>query len=131
MRGNQKFFKCNHCGNLIGLIADNGVPLVCCGEKMAELAPNTVEASAEKHLPAVTVSGNTVSVRVGGAPHPTDDGHHIAFVYLETEQGGQRKSVKIGAEPAVAFSLTDDAPVAAYAYCNLHGLWKAEINRGN
>ena len=29
--------------------------------------------------------------------------------------------------PTVTFALADEKPVAAYAYCNLHGLWKKEI----
>jgi len=124
---NQKFFICKHCGNLIGLIDNKGVPMVCCGEKMTELVPNTVEASAEKHLPAVTVAGDSVSVQVGSVPHPMIDEHHIAFVYVETERGGQRKCLKVGETPALTFALADDKPLAAYGYCNLHGLWKTEI----
>jgi len=127
MRGNQKFFKCSHCGNMAGLVNDTGVPLVCCGEKMEELTCNTVEASVEKHLPAVTSSGAGVIVAIGSVPHPMEAEHHISFVYVETEQGGQRKSLKVGSKPEAAFSFSDDKPVAAYAYCNLHGLWKTEI----
>ena len=127
MRCNQKFFICNHCGNMVGLIQDKGVPLVCCGEKMSELVPNTTEASVEKHLPAVTVAGDSIKVQVGSAPHPMEEEHHITFVYVETESGGQRKCLKIGEDPAVAFAFSDDKPIAVYAYCNLHGLWKTEI----
>jgi len=127
MKSKQKFCKCQHCGNMVGLIEDRGAPLVCCGEEMAELVPNTVEASLEKHLPAVAVSGDSVSVQVGSTLHPMENEHHIAFVFVETECGGQRKSLKVGAEPKLAFCLSDDKPVAVFAYCNLHGLWKAEI----
>jgi len=127
MCGNQRFFICKHCGNLTGLIDDKGAPMVCCGEKMTELVPNTVEASAEKHLPVATVSGNALTVQVGGTLHPMEDAHHIAFVYVETEGGGQRKCLKPGAEPALEFCFAKDKPIAVYAYCNLHGLWKTEI----
>ena len=127
MRGNQKFFICKLCGNLVGMVENRGVPLVCCGEKMVELVPNTVEASVEKHLPAVTVAGDTMTAQVGSALHPMEEGHHIAFIYVETENGGQRKRLKIGAQPKAAFCFADDKPVAVYAYCNLHGLWKTEI----
>ena len=127
MRGNQKFYICNHCGNMVGFINEKGVPLVCCGEKMSELVPNSVEASAEKHTPAVTVSGDSVSVQVGSVAHPMEDAHFITFVYLETERGGQRKCLNAGEEPKISFSLTNDKPKAVYAYCNQHGLWKAEI----
>ena len=123
----MKFFICRHCGNLVGLIENRGVPMVCCGEKMAELVPNTAEASVEKHLPAVRVSGNTVAVQIGSAPHPMLEEHHIAFVYVETARGGQRKNLKPGEAPKLTFLFADDAPVAVYAYCNLHGLWKTEV----
>ena len=127
MCGDQKFFICKHCGNLIGLIDNMGVPLVCCGEKMAELVPNTEEASTEKHLPAVTVSGDVITVEVGSVPHPMEDAHYIEFVYVETERGGQRKCLKTGEAPKLTFCFTEDKPFAVFAYCNLHGLWKTEI----
>ena len=123
----QKFFVCKHCGNMVGFIDDKGVPLVCCGEEMTELVSNTVEASVEKHLPAVSVSGGSISVQVGSTAHPMESGHHIAFVYVETERGGQRKCLKVGEEPKLTFSVVDDKPIAVYAYCNLHGMWKTEI----
>ena len=127
MRGSQKFYVCEHCGNMVGLINDRGVPLVCCGQNMTELVPNTVDASTEKHVPVVTVSGDNISVQVGSALHPMEDKHHITFVYVETKQGGQRKSLNIGTDPKCTFSFSDDAPVAVYAYCNLHGMWKAQV----
>ena len=127
MNGKQKFFICKTCKNLVGLIVDRNVPLVCCGAQMSELVANTVEASIEKHLPLVSRSGNELHVAVGNVLHPMEKAHHIAFVYMETEHGGQRKALNIGAKPAVSFCLTGDTPVAVYAYCNLHGLWKTEI----
>ena len=127
MCGKQKFFICEHCGKMVGLLEEKGGSLVCCGSAMTELVPNTVEASAEKHLPAVTVSGDLVTVKVGSVPHPMEDAHFIAFVYIETERGGQRKCLIVGETPEVTFSCVDDKPVAVYAYCNLHGLWKTEI----
>ena len=127
MIGNQRFFICKHCGNMVGLVQNKGVPLVCCGENMTKLEPNTAEASVEKHLPAVTISGDSISVQIGSVPHPMEDKHHITFVYVETQHGGQRKCLKVGEAPKLAFSFSDDKPMAVYAYCNLHGLWKTEI----
>jgi len=127
MQSNQKFFICKHCGNLVGLIYNKGVPMMCCGEKMAELVPNTAEASTEKHLPVLNLSQSSIDIQIGSVPHPMEDAHHIAFVYVETERGGQRKLLKIGEEPKLTFHFADDRPVSVYAYCNLHGLWKTEI----
>ena len=127
MRGTQKFYICEKCGNLIGLIDNKGVPMVCCGVDMTELVPNTVDASTEKHLPAVTVSGDSISVKVGSDAHPMEEAHYITFIYVETEKGGQRKSLSPGEEPAADFKFVDDKPLAVYAYCNLHGIWKTEL----
>jgi len=130
MCSNQKFFICKQCGNMVGLIENKGLPMVCCGEKIIELIPNTVEASVEKHLPAVTVSDDcdcSISVQIGSVPHPMEEKHNIAFVYVETERGGQRKCLKVGEEPKLTFCFADDKPIAVYAYCNLHGLWKTEL----
>ncbi len=123
----QKFFRCKHCGNFIGLINNAGVPLKCCGENMEELVANTTEASHEKHLPVVTVEGDAISVNVGSVNHPMDEPHYIAFIYIETENGGQRKTQHPGSPAQATFKLVDDKAIAAYAYCNLHGLWKTNI----
>ncbi len=123
-----RFFICPHCGNIIGMIHNAGVPVMCCGQKMQPLEPGTVEASHEKHIPVVTVDGATVSVNVGSVAHPMSDEHHIAWVYLETNCGGQRKCLPHDGTPIVSFALAEgEEPIAAYAYCNLHGLWKADI----
>ncbi|MGL4607999.1 MAG: desulfoferrodoxin family protein [Eubacteriaceae bacterium] len=121
-----KFLICKHCGNIIGMIQDSGVTPVCCGDPMNVLVPNTTDAAQEKHVPVITVSGNTVTVDVGSVPHPMLPEHHIAWVYLETKEGGQRKCLPVDGVPHVVFELTaTDEVIAAYEYCNLHGLWKA------
>ena len=123
----KKFYVCETCGNLIGMIHASGVNVVCCGKKMTELEAGVVEASKEKHIPVATVNGNTVEVVIGSVAHPMAEEHFIGWVYLETDKGGQRKVLNPGDEPKVTFALANEKPVAVYAYCNLHGLWKAEI----
>ena len=123
-----KFYVCTHCGNLIETIHSSGVPMICCGEPMKELVPNTVEAAGEKHKPVIAVEGSTVTVTVGSVAHPMTDAHLIQWVVLETEQGVQRKELSANAEPKAVFTVAEgDKVVAAYAYCNLHGLWKTEV----
>ena len=124
---NQKFYICEHCGNLIGMIHDAGVPMMCCGQKMKKLEPGVVEASHEKHIPVVKVDGNVVNVEIGSVEHPMIEAHSILWVYLQTDKGGQRKNLEVGKAPKVSFALADEKPVAVYAYCNLHGRWKADI----
>ncbi len=123
----NRFYICEHCGNIVGMINDAGVPLVCCGQKMTKMEPGTVEASLEKHIPKVSVEGDKVKVLVGEVAHPMTAEHSIVWVYLQTDRGGQRKNLAVDSEPVVEFALADEKPLAVYAYCNLHGLWKTEI----
>ena len=123
----NRFFYCKHCGNLVGLIHSSGVPMICCGEEMTELVPGSVDAAQEKHVPVPTKKCSKVTVAVGEVPHPMEENHYIDWIYLQTERGGQSKCLKPGEEPVAVFSLTDDKPVAVYAHCNLHGLWKADM----
>lgn len=123
----SKFYVCQHCGNLVGMINESGVPMMCCGQKMTQLVPGTVDASKEKHIPVVTVENGLVKVTVGSVEHPMIEEHLINWVYLQTCRGGQRKCLKAGDAPTVTFALQDEEPIAVYAYCNLHGLWKTEL----
>ena len=122
-----KFYICEHCGNIVGMIHDSGVNPVCCGQKMTHLEAGVVEASREKHIPVVTVEGNTVKVAVGSVAHPMTEEHSIQWIYLQTTKGGQRKALAPNDPPVVTFALLEEEPVAVYAYCNLHGLWKTEV----
>ncbi len=95
---------------------------------MEELTANTSDGAFEKHVPAVTVNGNTVEVMAGEVAHPMIEEHYIQFIILETDRGYQKKDLKPGEEPKAVFALADGKKaVAAYEYCNLHGLWKKEI----
>ena len=107
---NTRFLRCKHCGNIVGVIHDAGVPIFCCGQPMEELTSNTVEASGEKHV-----------------EHPMVPEHFIMWVYVKTENGGHRIQLKPGDAPRAVFHLGDEKPVAVYAYCNLHGLWMTEL----
>lgn len=121
-----KFFRCNHCGNIIVKIKDSSVPVVCCGENMQKLVPGTTDAAVEKHLPVYEVNGSSVSVTVGSVLHPMLPEHSINWICLQTNKGFQLKYLNPGEEPKAVFALADGENVeAVYEYCNLHGLWKA------
>ena len=124
---NTNFYICEKCGNLVGAIHESGVPMKCCGQNMTKIEAGVVEASREKHIPVAVVEGDKVVVSVGSVAHPMTPEHSIEWVYLQTDKGGQRKALAPGAEPKVVFALAEETPVAVYAYCNLHGLWKAEL----
>ena len=101
----EKFYICRHCGNLIGLIHDAGVPMMCCGQKMEALVPNTTEAAGEKHLPFVNLEDGSIYVRVGETTHPMTEEHYIQWIYLETVNGGKRRAFKPGDTPEATFSF--------------------------
>ena len=122
-----RFYKCEKCGNVVGLIHNAGVPMMCCGQKMNEMVPNNSDGSKEKHLPKVKPEGDKVCVNIGEVPHPMTEEHHIIWVYMQTDRGGHRKCIKVGDKPSVYFILYDEKPVAVYAYCNIHGLWRTEL----
>ena len=123
----QQFFICEKCGNMIAMVKSSGVPVMCCGQKMTELIPGTSDGAHEKHVPVFTVEGNQVHVKVGEVAHPMLDAHYIEWISLQTKQGNQRKDIHPREAPEACFALCEgDEVEAVYAYCNLHGLWKAE-----
>lgn len=123
-----KYLVCTHCGNVVEVMHASGVEVVCCGEPMQLMIPGTTDAALEKHVPAVTVNGDTVEVQVGSTIHPMLEEHYIGWIWLETELGGQRRSLVPGEEPKATFTVAPgDKAVAVYEWCNLHGLWKADI----
>lgn len=121
------FYICPTCGNLVYTVHNAGVPLLCCGQKMQKLEPNTVDASGEKHLPVAALEGDTLHVSVGSVEHPMAAEHLIQWIFVETEQGGQIRYLQPGQAPKADFVLGGEKPVAVYAYCNLHGLWMAAL----
>ena len=122
----QKFYRCEHCGNIITMVKNTGVPVVCCGEKMKEIVPGTVDASLEKHVPVFEIKNNIVYVTVGAVLHPMEEKHFIEWISIQTSAGNQRKVLTPGSEPKAMFAICEGETVeAVYAYCNLHGLWKA------
>ncbi|MBR4111356.1 MAG: desulfoferrodoxin [Clostridia bacterium] len=122
----QKFLRCNKCGNMVAVVKESGVPVMCCGEAMKEIIAGEVEASTEKHIPVYKVEGNKVFVTVGEVEHPMQEEHYIEWISIQTKFGNQRKVLEPGQKPEVCFSICEgDEVEVVYAYCNLHGLWKA------
>lgn len=123
----MKFYRCEHCGNIIEFLEASGVPVVCCGDKMKELIPGTTDGAAEKHVPVIEMDGAKVTVRVGEMEHPMTEEHYIQWIVLETKRGAQRVMLNPGEKPVAEFILAEgDEPIAAYEYCNIHSLWRAQ-----
>ena len=120
----MEFYVCKHCGNIITYVENKGVPVMCCGQKMEKLVAGSVDAAQEKHVPVVSIDGNKVAVTVGSVEHPMTKEHLISWIAIETKQGVQIKKLDETMKPYAEFALADgDEFVAAYEYCNLHGLW--------
>ena len=123
-----KFYRCNHCGNIVEKIIDSKVPVVCCGEKMTELVPNTSDGAGEKHVPVVEINGNKVVVKVGEVDHPMIPAHYIQWVYVVKTKKVMRKDLTSDNAPRAEFVLDENEKVVeVYEYCNLHGLWKTVL----
>ncbi len=109
-------------------LVDSGVIPLCCGTEMVELSKGTEDGAREKHLPVVEcLEKGVIKVKVGSEPHPMTEGHHIAFIYLETADGGQIKYLKPGDSPEAVFYGCCSKALKVYAYCNIHGLWRTEV----
>lgn len=122
----QKYLICKQCGNIITMVKDSGLPVMCCGQKMTEIIPGTTDAAVEKHVPTYKVEGQKVFVTVGAVEHPMIPEHYIEWIALQTKFGNQRKVLNPGEKPQTCFALCDgDEVEAVYAYCNIHSLWKA------
>lgn len=114
--------------SIIMLIGGSGQDISVGGKPMQFLTANTTDAAQEKHVPQVTVDGKKISVKVGSVAHPMTEAHLIQWIYLQTKRGGQYVHLSATDKPEAEFIVADDdEPIAAYEYCNLHGLWKADI----
>lgn len=122
----MEFYKCEKCGKILAVVKPSKCEMVaCCGQPMTIIKANTTDAAVEKHVPVIEQNGNIVTVSVGSVTHPMAEEHYIEWILLETKNGNQRVELKPGEEPKATFVLVDgNEVVAAYAYCNLHGLWK-------
>ena len=117
------FYQCKDCGSIMIQNERNS----CCVNDWEELLPNTTDAAGEKHVPVIEADGKNVTVKVGSVEHPMLPVHYITWIVLETNQGYQKKDLKPGEKPIAQFAVADgETVVAAYEYCNLHGLWKAD-----
>jgi superoxide reductase len=125
MNEGVKFFRCGICGNIVGLIKNGGGQLVCCGKPMEKLEANTTDAAVEKHVPVAERRDGKLYVKVGSAQHPMTEAHYIEWIAVTNGTSTQRISLSPSDKPEAIFCDQENAQI--YAYCNLHGLWKATI----
>ena len=125
MRSTVAFLRCEKCGNIVELIKDAGVDVMCCGQPMGKLEAGTIDASKEKHIPVATREDGKINVVVGSVEHPMIDAHYIEWIALVTDNGIERINLSPGDDPKAVFC--DRTDVDVYEYCNIHGLWKSSL----
>jgi len=123
MTQQNQTYKCNVCGNIVGVLHAASGTLVCCGQPMELLKAKTQEEGNEKHLPVITKTDSGIKVTVGSVAHPMEQDHYIAWIEIITDNKIYRKFLKPGDQPEAEFSITADN-IQAREYCNLHGLWQ-------
>lgn len=116
------FYKCAGGEAVLMEMGDD----VCKIEGLELLKANSTDAAGEKHVPVVSVEDGLVVVRIGSVPHPMLEEHYIEWVCLKTSYGTNCCKLNPGDEPEVKFPIQPDEVEEVYAYCNLHGLWKAK-----
>lgn len=120
----NEVFRCNICGRIVEVLEDGQGPIVCCGQPMKKLEPNTVDASHEKHVPIIEKTKNGYLVKVGSEPHPMENSHYIQWIEIRENEEIQRIFLNPDDKPEANFCITAKNPVAII-YCNLHGLWSS------
>lgn len=119
------FYRCELCGNIVGVIKNGGGQLVCCGKPMTKLEANSTDAAQEKHVPVVERKDGKLFVKVGSVDHPMAEEHYIEWIAVCSDKSTERITLSPGEKPEAVF--VDKGKAVVYAYCNLHGLWKTEI----
>lgn len=125
MTTQQGVYKCEVCGNIVEVLHPGAGALVCCGSNMPLMAENSTDAAVEKHVPVIEITADAIAVTVGSVEHPMTDEHYIEWIEVIADGISYRAFLKPGEAPKACFGLKA-ASVTARAYCNLHGLWKAQ-----
>lgn len=96
------------------------------------------QVAREKHVPVITVEGDTVAgstvkvtVDVGGGKHPNESAHHIQWVELRANGLFIARAEFTAAitTPVVTFNVVvpeGKITLTAIERCNLHGLWESD-----
>ena len=128
MKNNLELYKCSICGQIVEVVLVGQGTLVCCNKNMDLMVANTIEASAEKHLPVVEIKGEEKVVRVGSIPHPMEEHHYIQFIEAISNDKKTlvRKYLFPNEDPLMKFKCECSDGIAVRELCNIHGLWSSE-----
>ncbi len=126
------FYLCENSGTLVEVLKDkNELKVIGCNNnELKKLEPNTGDADRKKHMPYVSIKDTTMFIQVGEISHPMTEEHYIKAIYVVDDlENVQKFSLKPGDKPEITTNFNKNAKkIDVYAYCNLHGLWKTEVN---
>lgn len=123
----NQIYKCNVCGNIVEMVHTGVGQLVCCGEPMQLMDEKNQEQGYEKHLPVIENTEKGIKIKVGSVPHPMEGEHYIEWIEIIFDGKAGKKFLKPGDAPEAEFEFVKTPDnIIVRAYCNVHGLWKAE-----
>ncbi len=128
-----QLYKCDLCGNIVEMVESGEGELFCCGEPMVLQEEKTEDAATEKHVPFIEKIDRGYKVRIGqNAAHPMEDKHYIQWIELLADGKAYRQFLNPGDPPEAVFSVCGESSstsedVSAREYCNVHRLWKGQI----
>lgn len=123
----NQIYKCEKCGNMVEVVHTGDGILSCCGEPMKLIKADVTDAALEKHVPVIEKKDKGIHVKVGSAAHPMEAKHSIEWIELVTPTASYKQFLTPNDKPEAFFEIVEEGPVTARAYCNLHGLWKADL----
>ncbi|MDR1924301.1 MAG: desulfoferrodoxin [Planctomycetaceae bacterium] len=121
----NEIYVCESCGNIVEIVTQGGGQLSCCNKAMTLKTENTVDAAKEKHIPVISINGDTATVQVGSVAHPMEEAHYITWIEIQQGDSCQRVNLRPNIEPKAVFKIDPNLPITAREYCNKHGLWKS------
>lgn len=117
--------KCKKCGSVLRTCVNSkceDCQITCCEELMETVIPNSVDAAIEKHVPTYEIVNNEIIIKVN---HVMEEEHFIEWITIINEDEEVTTSLKPGMEATMKCDYVPGTVI--YAYCNKHGLWKAEV----
>ena len=122
-----EIYKCNVCGNMVEVLHAGDGELVCCGQPMKLMNPDSTDGATEKHVPVIEKWKKGYHIKVGSARHPMEEKHYIEWIELVSDDGRVwRRFLTPADEPEAFFDEVEADKITARDFCNIHGLWKAE-----
>lgn len=122
----REIYYCEICGNVVEVLNEGALSLVCCEQPMVKLEAKTEDSTTEKHVPYIEEAEFGILVKVGqNQAHPMLEEHYIKFIEVLTKNEVHRVELKPDMKPEAFFSLVKADVLEAREWCTVHGLWKS------